>query len=104
MARVPAPERTRNELKAMFAGKSAVDRSSLVRQAARLIVEEALEGEATEVLGSGYYEHGAKRRGDAFELREGEDLHEALASFEDFSEAYQASVARPDPLFRRRTA
>jgi uncharacterized protein (DUF934 family) len=41
---------------------------------------------------------------DAFELRDGEDLHEALASFEDFSEAYQASVARPDPLFRRRTA
>jgi uncharacterized protein (DUF934 family) len=39
---------------------------------------------------------------DAFELREGEDPHEALASFEDFSEAYQASVARPVPLFRRR--
>jgi hypothetical protein len=64
MARVPAPERTRNELKAMFGGKSAVDRSSLVRQAARLIVEEALEGEATEVLGSGYYEHVATRRGE----------------------------------------
>ena len=41
---------------------------------------------------------------DAYELREGEDPHEALASFEDFSEAYQASVARPVPLFRRRTA
>jgi uncharacterized protein (DUF934 family) len=39
---------------------------------------------------------------DAFELREGEDPHQALASFEDFSEAYQASVARPLPLFRRR--
>ena len=39
---------------------------------------------------------------DAFELREGEDPHEALASFEDFSDAYQASVARPVPLFRRR--
>ena len=39
---------------------------------------------------------------DAFELREGEDPREALASFEDFSEAYQASVARPVPLFRRR--
>ena len=39
---------------------------------------------------------------DAFELREGEDPHEALAAFEDFSEAYQASVARPIPLFRRR--
>jgi uncharacterized protein (DUF934 family) len=39
---------------------------------------------------------------DAFELREGEDAHEALAAFEDFSESYQASVARPLPLFRRR--
>ena len=41
---------------------------------------------------------------DAFELRPGEDPHEALAGFEDFSEAYQASVARPLPLFRRRPA
>ncbi len=39
---------------------------------------------------------------DAYELREGEDPHEALAAFDDFSEAYQASVARPVPLFRRR--
>lgn len=39
---------------------------------------------------------------DAFELREGENAEEALASFEDFSESYQASVARPLPLFRRR--
>jgi uncharacterized protein (DUF934 family) len=41
---------------------------------------------------------------DAFELREGEDPREALAGFEDFSDAYQASVARPLPLFRRRSA
>ena len=41
---------------------------------------------------------------DAFELRPGEDPQEALAAFEDFSEAYQASVARPLPLFRRRPA
>jgi len=40
---------------------------------------------------------------DAFELRAGEDPQEALAAFNDFSEAYQASVARPRPLFRRRT-
>jgi putative transposase len=63
MARVPASERTRNELKAMFTGKSPTDRSRLVRQAARLIVEEALESEATDALGSGYYERGAQRRG-----------------------------------------
>ena len=41
---------------------------------------------------------------DAFELRAGEDPQEALAAFNDFSEAYQASVARPLPLFRRRRA
>ena len=39
---------------------------------------------------------------DAFELREGEDPRAALASFEDFGESYQASPARPVPLFRRR--
>jgi uncharacterized protein (DUF934 family) len=41
---------------------------------------------------------------DAFELREGENPHEALAAFEDLSEAYQGSVTRPLPLFRRRVA
>jgi len=41
---------------------------------------------------------------DAFELREGENPHEAIAAFEEFSESYQASVARPQPLFRRRRA
>ena len=41
---------------------------------------------------------------DAFELREGEDPEDALAAFGAFSEAYQASVTRPVPLFRRRAA
>jgi uncharacterized protein (DUF934 family) len=40
---------------------------------------------------------------DTFELRKGEDPHEALAGFGVFSEAYQGSVARA-PLFRRRAA
>ena len=39
---------------------------------------------------------------DAFLLREGEDAAAALAALADFSEAYQASVERPQPLFRRR--
>jgi transposase-like protein len=47
----------------MFEGKSPADRSRLVRQAARLIVEEALEGEAADAVGRGYYERGAQRRG-----------------------------------------
>jgi uncharacterized protein (DUF934 family) len=39
---------------------------------------------------------------NAFVLRDGEDTQEALAAFGDFSEAYQNSVERPLPLFRRR--
>jgi len=41
---------------------------------------------------------------DAFALREDQDPEEALAAFDDFSDAYQASVAQPVPLFRRRLA
>ena len=41
---------------------------------------------------------------DAFALREGEDVEAALQAFQDFGEAYQASVDRPVPLFRRRVA
>jgi uncharacterized protein (DUF934 family) len=39
---------------------------------------------------------------NAFALRQGEDLQEALAGLVDFSESYQATVERPLPLFRRR--
>jgi uncharacterized protein (DUF934 family) len=39
---------------------------------------------------------------DAFALREGQDAQAALTAFDDFSEGYQTSVERPQPLFRRR--
>ena len=39
---------------------------------------------------------------NAFALRQGEDPQEALAGLRDFSESYQATVAQPLPLFRRR--
>jgi len=39
---------------------------------------------------------------DAFLLRDGEDVNEALAAFDDFSEHYQTTTAQPIPLFRRR--
>ena len=39
---------------------------------------------------------------DAFLLRDGQDAGESIAALTDFSEAYQASVERPEPLFRRR--
>ncbi len=59
MAKVPASEQTRNALKRMLAHvDGSLDVSGLVRQSVRLMVEEALEAEATERLGRGYYAHG----------------------------------------------
>ena len=40
---------------------------------------------------------------DAYALRADQDANDALLAFNDFSEAYQASVTQPVPLFRRRT-
>ena len=39
---------------------------------------------------------------DAYALRSDKDATEALAGLTDFSEAYQAAVDQPQPLFRRR--
>lgn len=41
---------------------------------------------------------------DAFELNDGIDAESALSALGDFSDAYQTSVERPLPLFRRRAA
>jgi transposase-like protein len=61
MERIPASERTRERLKALMDGEdgTASGGSDLVRLAARLIIEEALEGEAEDALGRGYYARGA---------------------------------------------
>ena len=40
--------------------EAADGRSELVRMAARLIIEEALKGEASDALGRGYYARGAR--------------------------------------------
>ncbi len=39
---------------------------------------------------------------DTFALQPGRNVAEALAAFDDFSDSYQATVAQPVPLFRRR--
>lgn len=39
---------------------------------------------------------------NAFELREGEDLGDALARFSEFSLAYQGAASGPQPIFLRR--
>jgi len=62
MDRIPASERTREKLRALMDGRSQVEeeRSELVRLAARLIIEEALEGEARDALGRDYYARGGQ--------------------------------------------
>ena len=53
MERLSAPARTREELRALMNGDlgTAAGRGDLVHLALRLIVEEALEGEVSDVLG-----------------------------------------------------
>jgi hypothetical protein len=71
MQRLSASERTREELRAFMNGElgTATGRSDLVRLALRLIVEEALEGEVSDVLGRERYERGAGRRPAATAIR-----------------------------------
>ena len=61
MKRISASERTREKLKALMEGRAEAtdERSELVRLAARLIIEEALEGEAGDAFGRDYYARGA---------------------------------------------
>lgn len=61
MERLPGSERTRKRLQDLFNGSGAggSGRGDLVRLAARLILEEAIEGEVQDHIGRGYYQHGA---------------------------------------------
>ena len=60
MHRLSAPDRRREELRALMNGDlgTAAGRSDLVRLVLQLIVEEALEGEVSDVLGRERYERG----------------------------------------------
>ena len=60
MKRISAPEQTREQLRALIEGRlgTSSDRSSLVLLAARLILEEALEGEVRDRIGRERYESG----------------------------------------------
>ncbi|HUF82806.1 MAG TPA: transposase, partial [Burkholderiales bacterium] len=61
MERIPASARTREKLKRLMDGvdKSSDSGSELMRLAAQLIIEEALEGETRDALGRDYYARGA---------------------------------------------
>ena len=73
MARVPASKQTRKQLEQLFDGRgpAEADRGELVKLAARLIVEEALEEEVEDVIGRGYYVHGDGARGHRNGYRRG---------------------------------
>jgi putative transposase len=58
--RVPASKKTRKQIDDLVVGKGEANRSELVKLAARLIIEEALEGEVEDVLGRRYYAHGER--------------------------------------------
>ena len=61
MARVPASEATRNRVEQMVNGAMGeLDKSELIREAVRLIVGEALEGEVSDAVGRDYYRHGER--------------------------------------------
>ena len=61
MARVPSSVGTRKRLRDMLAGDtSEIETSAFVRQAVRLMIEEALEAEVSDRLGRGYYERGSQ--------------------------------------------
>ena len=60
--RIPASQRTREELRSLIEGRLSTGsaKDELVKLATRLIVEEALEAEASDTIGREYYEHGAQ--------------------------------------------
>ena len=73
MARVPASKQTRKQLEQLFDGRgpAEAERGELVKLAARLIVEEALEEEVEDVIGRGYYVHGEGAHGHRNGYRRG---------------------------------
>ena len=73
MKRVSAPDRTREELRALIGGDlgTTTGRSDLVRLALRLIVEEALEGEVSDAVGRERY---ARAEGAAVGYRRYHDV------------------------------
>jgi hypothetical protein len=60
--RLPASHRTREDLTSLIEGRLSTGsaKDELVKLATRLIVEEALEGEAGDAVGRDYYAHGAQ--------------------------------------------
>jgi hypothetical protein len=60
MKKVPASEATRKRLEEVFSGEQ-IDPSRVVREAARLMIEQVLEAEVEDAVGRQYYAHGRLR-------------------------------------------
>ena len=56
MKKVPASEATRKRLEEVFSGQE-IDPSRVVREATRLMIEQALEAEVEQAVGRHYYAH-----------------------------------------------
>ena len=71
--RVPASATTRKRIEELISGRGEVtgSRSELVKLAAELIIEEALEGEVNDELGRAYYAHGSEGNGQRNGYRRG---------------------------------
>ena len=82
MKRISAPEQTREQLRALIEGRlgTAPDRSSLVLLAARLILEEALEGEVSDRIGRERYERADGEDGEEQVQGEQDVVHTARLS------------------------
>lgn len=82
MARVPASAATRKRIQDLMAG-GALEQSTVIREAVRLIIEEALEAEVSEALGRRYNAHGGGSGGQRNGYRTGRvDSAEGRIEFE----------------------
>ena len=97
MERLSAPERTREELRALMNGDlgTAAGRGDLVHLALRLIVEEALEGEVSDVLGRERYE---ARRGRESGYRNGYRPGKMKTRRAQWTIRLRRSVDTPEPF------
>lgn len=70
MKKVPASQATRKRLQDVFSSEH-IDPGHIVREATRLMIEQALEAEVEQAVGRRYYEHGADDADAARPMRNG---------------------------------
>ena len=105
MARVPSSVGTRKRLNEMLGGDTGeIDTSTFVRQAVRLMIEEALEAEVGERLGRGYYErgdHGAENPNGSRGYRNGVRVGRLKADEEGKKDGIASDIAAIKQMYSR---